>query len=68
MLGEHARKDEIKTRKIYPNTSGTLSVPFNFPSFVLNGYSLKAFNALYYAKNLKRSVQTLTPYEKFFYP
>jgi len=68
MVGEHARKDEIKSRKIYPNASGTLSVPFNFPSFVLNRYSVKAFNALYYAKNLKRSVQTLTSYEKFFYP
>lgn len=68
MVGEHARKDEIKSHRLYPKPSGTLSVPFNFPSFVLNGYSVRAFNALYYAKNSKRSMRSLTSYEKFFYP
>ncbi|NLX97718.1 MAG: FAD-binding oxidoreductase [Rhodopirellula sp.] len=43
-----------------------LSVPFQMPGFALNPWSVKAFNALFYAKNKDRS--TLVDYNTFFYP
>ncbi len=45
-----------------------LTVPFNLPGFVLNNFTVKAFNALYYAKNTRRVIENVVPYEPFFYP
>lgn len=45
-----------------------LFVPFTFPSFVLNSFTIKAFNAIYYHKNLKNEKQSIVTYDKFFYP
>jgi len=68
MVGEHALKDECRPDKFFPKSARMLSVPFQFPAFALNGLSVKIFNALYYAKNLKRETSLLTSYENFFYP
>src|SRR5690606_21749575 len=55
MLGEHATVDEVKTEHVLvPKEKALLTVPFYFPSFVLNGFSMKIFNALIYGKNYKR--------------
>jgi FAD/FMN-containing dehydrogenase len=45
-----------------------LTVPFNLPSFALNTLTVKAFNWLYYAKNTKKEINNVIPYEPFFYP
>lgn len=47
----------------------TKKVPFDFPSFALNKYSIKAFNELYYAMG-KRSHETIKQsyYDPYFYP
>jgi FAD/FMN-containing dehydrogenase len=42
------------------------SVPFSCPAFLLNSWSVKAFNALYYSGN--RNNRRLVDYETFFYP
>jgi FAD/FMN-containing dehydrogenase len=68
MVGEHATVPELNGAQIHPKKSITLSVPFNFPSFVLNGLSVKAFNSVYYSKNYKREMHSVISYEKFFYP
>lgn len=68
MVGEHAAVAELNGGRLHPKKPFTLSVPFNFPSFVLNGLSVKAFNAVYYGKNYKREMHSITSYEKFFYP
>lgn len=68
MVGEHASVAELNGGRLHPKKPLTLSVPFNFPSFVLNGLSVKAFNAFYYSKNYKREMHSITSYEKFFYP
>ncbi|MBN8650832.1 MAG: FAD-binding oxidoreductase [Cytophagales bacterium] len=68
MVGEHATVPDLNGGRQQPKKSITLSVPFNFPSFVLNGLSVKAFNAVYYGKNYKREMHGITSYEKFFYP
>jgi FAD/FMN-containing dehydrogenase len=45
-----------------------LAVPFDFPAFVLNTFTVKAFNELYFHKQLSKSVHKVVPYEPFFYP
>jgi hypothetical protein len=45
-----------------------LSVPFDAPGFLLGSLGVKAFNALYYRKQLRRQKQAVVPYEPFFYP
>ena len=45
-----------------------ITFPFNLPSWVLNSFTVKAFNFLYYGKNLKKEINNIVPYEPFFYP
>lgn len=63
MLGEHS-----KERKLTKWNKKPLSVPFSMPDFLLNRYSIKVFNTLYYgripAKEKKHTVHLHT----FFYP
>jgi len=72
IVGEHATTDELsdKQRKAPLKVPGKpkLTVPFNLPSFVLNTFTVKAFNWLYYGKNFKRVINNVVPYEPFFYP
>lgn len=44
----------------------TKTIPFDFPSFALNPWSIKAFNTLYYAKNRDR--REFVDFNSFFYP
>ncbi|UZS00134.1 FAD-binding oxidoreductase [Chondrinema litorale] len=69
MAGEHSTIEEVKKDDPlkFPNKP-KLIVPFNFPGFVLNSFSVKAFNFLYYHKNLKRQIENIIPYDPFFYP
>ncbi len=62
-LGEHAQdgKLEIAAKTV-------ASVPVHMPAFLLNQYSIKAFNALYYARIRKREQTRQCHYESFFYP
>ncbi|SEW50584.1 FAD-binding oxidoreductase [Chitinophaga arvensicola] len=72
IVGEHATPEELNdTQKKAPLTlpaKRKLSVPFNLPSFVLNTFTVKAFNWLYYGKNYKKVMHKVIPYEPFFYP
>ena len=45
-----------------------LGIPVDFPSWVLNRYSCKAFNELYYYANSHQEGTKLQPFEPFFYP
>lgn len=66
MLGEHANASEGRDLKIPGKFKFT--VPFNFPSITLNKYSVGLFNNVFYAKNYKKTLDSIVPYEKFFYP
>jgi FAD/FMN-containing dehydrogenase len=44
------------------------SVPFVFPEWVLNRWSVRAFNALYYRKQVRRLTHGIVHPEVFFYP
>jgi decaprenylphospho-beta-D-ribofuranose 2-oxidase len=45
-----------------------LSIPFNFPSFALNNWSVRAFNWLYYGKAHKGVSKQKVDIDSFFYP
>ena len=62
--GNHARcatSDIIKKKM-------SLVVPLDFPSWVLNTQTIKAFNTTYYHLQRQKSVQKAVPYDPFFYP
>ncbi|MDR3272976.1 MAG: FAD-binding oxidoreductase [Flavobacteriaceae bacterium] len=71
MIGEHATLTELPKWKENPLKSKKkikLNVPFNFPSFVLNTLTVKAFNFLYYFKQRKKIINNVVDYDSFFYP
>ena len=45
-----------------------LTVPIDLPAFALNRTTVRAFNALYFHKQIKKRVATTVDYEPFFYP
>ena len=46
---------------------GARTVPFTPPVSLVNGWSLRSFNALYYARHAK-AARSAVSYESFFYP
>jgi FAD/FMN-containing dehydrogenase len=70
MRGDHAEPLESELREWQGDgaRSPRLSVPVDMPSFVLNTFSMKAFNAVYYRAQHGNRVRKLVPYEPFFYP
>lgn len=72
IVGEHATKDQLTSQQqanpLQLPDKHPLTVPFNLPSFALNTLTVKAFNWLYYAKNTRRELNNVVPYEPFFYP
>lgn len=72
MRGEHALPDELpaKQRKSPLVLPGKLAlgVPVDFPAFVLNPWSVKAFNTLYYGKAGAGTTHAVVSYDTFFYP
>jgi len=63
MAGRHADVGALESH-IPPK----LSVPFDMPSALLNPFSIKAFNMLYYHRVRKLISETTVHYEPFFYP
>jgi FAD/FMN-containing dehydrogenase len=43
-------------------------LPFALPAWMLNRYSMRAFNAAYYRIHAAKSGATAVPYDSFFYP
>ena len=72
MLGEHAGLNDLadiqKTDPLKLPKKKQITFPFNLPSWVLNKFSVKAFNFLYYGKNFKKEIDNVVSYEPFFYP
>ena len=72
ILGEHAKIDELNERQkgdpLQLPKKKQITFPFNLPSWVLNAFTVKAFNFLYYGKNFKKEINNIVSYEPFFYP
>lgn len=45
-----------------------LKLPFNSPAWLLNRYSVRAFNAVFYRAHAAKKGSTLVGYDSFFYP
>jgi decaprenylphospho-beta-D-ribofuranose 2-oxidase len=73
-LGEHATGADLQrlnpSRPLFPTDRRfSLSVPFDCPHFILNRYSLKAFNHLYYGRGATHAgVEVLVPWHQYFFP
>jgi FAD/FMN-containing dehydrogenase len=61
--GNHAAKMDKNFR---PKRGPT--VPFELPTWILNRYSVQAFNAAFYAVHLARKGRNIEAYDSFFYP
>lgn len=72
MRGEHTLKAELEPEMqeqcLILKKKPTPTIPFYFPSFVLNNLSVKIFNFLYFNKQRKKIVRSFVDYETFFYP
>ncbi len=72
MLGEHAGLNDLNEKQrgdpLQLPKKKQINFPFNLPSWVLNVFTVKAFNFLFYSKNLKKEINNLIGYEPFFYP
>ncbi|AXC10946.1 L-fuco-beta-pyranose dehydrogenase [Acidisarcina polymorpha] len=64
MRGDHSPEPSI----LKPSRDPRLTLPVDLPSVLLNKYTVEAFNALYYRKQLGREKRALVDYEPFFYP
>jgi len=60
--------DFIEDNDLYYRPKQGPNVPVDFPSFALNTWSVKAFNALYYAKASAGISQQRVSVDQFFYP
>lgn len=64
MQGDHAQEPGPLRKSKEPK----LVFPFNLPSIALNRWSMAAFNALYFHKQLGKQKIGPVDYEPFFYP
>lgn len=69
MLGEHATADEVKAKdKLKSHKQPKLKVPFNFPGFILNSFTIRTFNTLFYNKHKIAAKDFIVHYDPYFYP
>ena len=66
--GEHARRDEVKTPGLRAPRSAKLRVPFPAPSGLLNRYSVKAFNELWFRSAPRHEEREPQSLQSFFHP
>ncbi len=68
--GEHVGRQEAQASgqpcDFNPPRKSAIRVPFDFPSFALNRWSVRAFNALYYGR--ARPGTDLVDLDSYFYP
>ncbi|HEY0262006.1 MAG TPA: FAD-binding oxidoreductase [Chitinophagales bacterium] len=62
-LNEKQKKNPLET-----HSEKLINVPFMFPNFTLNKFTIQAFNFLYFHKQLKKEIDNIIHYNTFFYP
>jgi FAD/FMN-containing dehydrogenase len=72
MLGEHAGLQELSYEQVarpyaVPG-AGKRAVPPVFPSFALNRFTVRAFNAAYYWAGARKAGRQITDYDSYFFP
>jgi FAD/FMN-containing dehydrogenase len=72
MLGEHAEPGELPAKlandPLALPKKRSLNFPFYLPSFILNRFTVSAFNFLFYNKMFQKEINNIISYEPFFYP
>lgn len=72
MLGEHATAEDLDRKRARQpfdiQEKGKLSVPFSPPVGLVNGLTVRAFNALYYRNGVRKAGQSLIDWDSYFYP
>ena len=72
MLGDHAPlaglPNKFRQVPFGPPPAQKRKVPFNAPSFALNRFTVKAFNALYYHMGARKTGTDYVPWDTYFYP
>jgi FAD/FMN-containing dehydrogenase len=64
ILGNHALDDDV----IKVENNSSFRIPIEPPFSLINAFSLKVFNTLYYHRQLRKEVTGLVGYNPFFYP
>lgn len=61
--------DTFKARAAYPpKAKGQIRFPVDIPGSLINGATVRAFNSLYYHRQLPKRLVRVIPYGPFFYP
>jgi FAD/FMN-containing dehydrogenase len=71
MGGHHARRDELPDNWKEPlcfQSRRPKNIPFDLPSFLLNRFTVAAFNERYYRHQGSKERPFVTDYASFFYP
>jgi FAD/FMN-containing dehydrogenase len=63
MLGEHSTNGELEL-----SNQSKKSLPIDMPNWVLNAYSIRAFNFLYFNKSIFSQKKINMAYRPYFYP
>jgi len=63
LMGNHARVGSLK-----PSTNSRLKMLFDPPVSLVNPFTLRVFNALYYHRQRAKEVRSRISYAPFFYP
>lgn len=65
MRGRHSEQPVSSSGQM---TNRRLSMPVNAPGFLLNQYTIRLFNEIYYRKNRQKRMVSRAYYDPFFYP
>ena len=72
MLGEHADAvavpSQYRKKPLQIQPKSKVSIPIEFPSWLLNSFSVRAFNALYYWSGKRKPERQLVDWDSYFYP
>ena len=71
-LGEHAGVKELdldSQKKLFNiKKGGKISIPIYLPNFLLNNYSIRLFNYIYFLKGIISKKNRIVDWDTFFYP
>jgi decaprenylphospho-beta-D-ribofuranose 2-oxidase len=68
-IGNYTKLNEIKNKSVNQNTrTFKLTIPKNFPSYLLNNFSVFCFNKLINLKNSWFNKTSLKTFDSFFFP
>ena len=69
LRGQHAKAEEINHGLNYSKSRSTnINLNYYMPNRFLNRSVIKAFNSIYYNRNIKGYHEKMVHYESFFYP